>query len=205
MNLEDKSKFLDCVSTKTNATMAESFLETLTLCHYECQHSPFDVIEYNEKTQNSNFQQVMEAACKINPGCEEIKEVAKETLLDIETQGLVIKDRDIKKLTESKDYLDSLSTPAAEIDKELKEYIGKNWNTLSLQDVKDKFNETVNRQQPDLDDTKKNDLKDIGFKGFWKFLNVDGATLNGQMMSNAINSIGVKEKPKRITYVLTCI
>ena len=68
MILEDKSKFVDCICDKINdvsrrASAAESFLETLSVCNNNdngCQHSPFDVIEYNEENNpNSPFQREM--------------------------------------------------------------------------------------------------------------------------------------------------
>ena len=68
MILEDKSKFVDCICDKINdvsrrASTAESFLETLSVCNNNdngCQHSSFDVIEYNEENNpNSPFQREM--------------------------------------------------------------------------------------------------------------------------------------------------
>ena len=125
LSLEDKSKLLEC--DDVTASMAEELLETLSVCSNgiatACEHSPYDVIDYNSKlSSDKKLQQKMADAC--DDQCVRLKKVVKSNIEYAETATFHMMDKEIQELQKNETWYDTLSQLAEIIDKEVKDELG---------------------------------------------------------------------------------
>ena len=125
LSLEDKSNFLNC--DNVTASMAEELLEALRVCSsgvtLACEHSPYDVIDFNSKlSSDSPLQQKMATAC--NDQCIQLKQVVKSNIEYAEKATYQIMDKEIAALEQNETHYETLSELAGIIDKEVKDDLG---------------------------------------------------------------------------------
>ena len=125
LSLEDKSNFLNC--DNVTASMAEELLEALRVCSsgvtLACEHSPYDVIDYNSKlSSDKKLQQKMADAC--DDQCVRLKKVVKSNIEYAETATFHMMDKEIQELQKNETWYDTLSQLAEIIDKEVKDELG---------------------------------------------------------------------------------
>ena len=175
MSLEDKSIFLNC--DKVTAGMAEKLLETLSVCSNgvttACEHSPYDVIDYNSMlSEESPLQKKMDAACNEDSQCVQLKKVVNSNIEYAEKATIRMIDDEIQAIQKNETHYERLSGFAEVIDKEVKDDLGISQDvendlekdlSISRDDFRTKLFDKIKASQ--LADNDKAELKALSENG----------------------------------------